>query len=114
MTEPTHNIIVMWSGAIADIPEGWKLCDGYNDTPDLSEKFIIGAGSTYNPGDTGGSEEHTHDFTSNSHEHIFNPGTGLRTAVSKFVESNNAMADGTTDPKNHLPLYHALCYIMKK
>ena len=39
--------IVMWSGAIVDIPAGWKLCDGTNDTPDLKGKFIVG----YDPGD---------------------------------------------------------------
>lgn len=46
------NIIVFWSGAIADIPAGWALCDGNNGTPDLTDKFIIGAGSSFNPGDT--------------------------------------------------------------
>ncbi|MFW6129923.1 MAG: hypothetical protein ACOC56_01990, partial [Atribacterota bacterium] len=40
--------IIMWSGAPGDIPEGWALCDGTNDTPDLSGKFIVG----YNSGDT--------------------------------------------------------------
>lgn len=48
------NIIVLWSGAIVDIPAGWALCDGNNGTPNLVDKFIIGAGSTYNPGDAGG------------------------------------------------------------
>ena len=32
--------IIMWSGAIVDIPEGWLLCDGTNGTPDLTDKFI--------------------------------------------------------------------------
>jgi hypothetical protein len=35
--------IAMWSGSIATIPSGWVLCDGQNDTPDLRDKFIIGA-----------------------------------------------------------------------
>jgi hypothetical protein len=35
--------IVMWSGTIANIPTGWFLCDGSNSTPDLRDKFIIGA-----------------------------------------------------------------------
>ena len=35
--------IVAWSGAIADIPQGWALCDGANGTPDLRDKFIVGA-----------------------------------------------------------------------
>lgn len=37
------GIIVAWSGPISDIPQGWVLCDGRNGTPDLRDKFIIGA-----------------------------------------------------------------------
>jgi len=37
--------IIMWSGSIASIPEGWALCDGTKGTPDLRDKFIIGAAS---------------------------------------------------------------------
>jgi hypothetical protein len=35
--------IVMWSGTIATIPAGWFLCNGANSTPDLRDRFIIGA-----------------------------------------------------------------------
>ena len=35
--------ILMWSGTIATIPTGWYLCDGTNGTPNLTNKFIIGA-----------------------------------------------------------------------
>ena len=37
------GIVVMWSGRIADIPSGWALCDGTNGTPDLRDKFVVGA-----------------------------------------------------------------------
>lgn len=37
--------IVMWSGTIASIPSGWVLCNGSNSTPDLRNKFVIGAHS---------------------------------------------------------------------
>jgi len=47
--------IIMWSGAIAAIPTGWVLCDGNNSTPDLRDRFVVGAGSTYAVDDTGGS-----------------------------------------------------------
>lgn len=50
-----QGIIVLWSGAVVNIPSGWKLCDGNNYTPDLRDKFIIGAGGTYNPGDSASS-----------------------------------------------------------
>jgi prepilin-type N-terminal cleavage/methylation domain-containing protein len=37
------GVIVAWSGTIADIPQGWALCDGTNGTLDLRDKFIVGA-----------------------------------------------------------------------
>jgi len=44
---PSSNIpsgvIVMWSGSIASIPVSWYLCNGSNGTPDLRNKFIVGA-----------------------------------------------------------------------
>jgi hypothetical protein len=51
---PTGGII-LWSGSIAAIPSGWALCNGSNGTPDLRDKFVIGAGSTYAVDATGGS-----------------------------------------------------------
>jgi len=44
--------IVMWSGTIANIPTDWVLCDGTNGTPDLRNRFIVGAHSGTNPGTT--------------------------------------------------------------
>ena len=63
------GIISMWSGSIATIPSGWLICDGTNGTPDLRNRFIVGAGSTYAVADTGGSADavvvsHTHTATS--------------------------------------------------
>lgn len=46
--------IIMWYGNIASIPTGWYLCDGTNGTPDLRDKFLVCAGSTYAVGDVGG------------------------------------------------------------
>lgn len=37
------GVIVMWSGKISDIPSGWALCDGTNGTPDLRDRFVVGA-----------------------------------------------------------------------
>lgn len=51
-----RGLIVMWSGAIVDIPTGWLLCNGSNGTPDLRNKFVLGAGSNYGVGATGGSQ----------------------------------------------------------
>ena len=49
----------MWSDASNDIPIGWTLCNGSNGTPDLQNRFIIGAGSTYAVNATGGSTTKT-------------------------------------------------------
>ena len=67
-TIPT-GLITMWSGSIGSIPSGWILCNGNNGTPDLRDRFIIAAGSTYSVGQTGGSTDaivvsHTHTATS--------------------------------------------------
>ena len=48
-----RGAIVMWSGTVADIPAGWVLCDGTSGTPDLRERFIVGAGGD-NPSVRGG------------------------------------------------------------
>ncbi|HWT42807.1 MAG TPA: hypothetical protein VN152_09180 [Sphingopyxis sp.] len=53
--------IMMWSGAIVDIPSGWHLCDGTGGTPDLRDRFIVGAGSTYAVSAVGGAVNHDHD-----------------------------------------------------
>lgn len=37
--------IVMWGGSVATVPSGWRLCDGTNGTPDLRDRFVIGARS---------------------------------------------------------------------
>ena len=66
------GIICMWSGESTAIPNGWHLCDGSSGTPDLRDRFIVGAGSTYKVKDTGG--EATHKLTTNeipSHNHGF-------------------------------------------
>lgn len=53
------GIICMWSGLLEDIPSGWHLCDGNDGTPDLRNRFIVGTGSKYGVGDTGGNDSVT-------------------------------------------------------
>ena len=50
-----RGLISLWYGSVSSIPTGYFLCDGTNGTPDLRDRFIRGAGSTYDPGDKGGS-----------------------------------------------------------
>lgn len=70
--------IIMWSGSIASIPSGWFLCNGANGTPDLRDRFIVGSGSTYAVGATGGSANatlvshtHTASVSDPGHQHLF-------------------------------------------
>jgi len=82
------GMIMMWSGTIATIPSGWYLCDGTNSTPDLRNKFIIGANAddagaaktnvTGSATQSGGSKDaivvsHTHTGSTDSagaHTHV--------------------------------------------
>ena len=80
------GMIMMWSGTIATIPSGWLLCDGTSGTPDLRNKFIIGANAddggaaktsvTGSATQTGGSKDaivvshtHTASVTDPGHTH---------------------------------------------
>jgi microcystin-dependent protein len=46
--------VILWAGAVADVPTGWALCDGSNGTPDLRDRFVVGAGNSYAQWATGG------------------------------------------------------------
>ena len=120
------GIIAMWYGASNIIPSGWAICDGNNGTPDLRDKFIVGAGNSYSVNATGG--EATHKLTVSempSHSHSIKRQTGswggtytaieASTDTSSIPESlSGAMYEtGGGRAHNNLPPYYALCYIMK-
>jgi hypothetical protein len=70
------GMIMLWSGSSASIPSGWLLCDGSSSTPDLRNRFVVGATSTYAVGATGGSADaivvsHTHTVTDPGHQHQY-------------------------------------------
>jgi hypothetical protein len=62
-----RGVIVMWSGSLSQIPNGWVLCDGNNGTPDLRDRFIYGWTDGVNPGGTGGATSHSHTVNPHSH-----------------------------------------------
>jgi hypothetical protein len=135
------GVIVMWSGTVASIPAGWFLCDGGNSTPDLRDRFVVGAGSTYTPGNTGGSANaivvsHTHTASSvvsdPGHSHGYtspasatSDATGFDTEIAATAAANTAAATtgitvattvnstGSSATNANLPPYYALAYIMK-
>ena len=85
--------VVAWSGSKDEIPDGWVLCDGKNTTPDLTQRFIVGAGGSdnqsYSVGDVGGNRNvtltedqlpaHTHgNAGSHSHSRVKHDGYDVR------------------------------------
>jgi len=132
------GVIVMWSGSIATIPSGWALCNGTNGTPDLRNRFIVGAGNNYAVDNSGGSADaivvsHTHSLTIDSvgdHSHSYSGGDrqtfsggGVSQPVSQggnttgsagaHTHTGTASATGSSGTNANLPPYYALAYIMK-
>ena len=133
--------IIMWSGSIASIPAGWYLCNGSNGTPDLRNRFIVGAGSTYAVAATGGSADaivvshtHTASVTDPGHTHTTtfqyvsdNPSgpfdsNAAGTPTNNFENGVNSSttgisvsiaSSGSSGTNANLPPYYALAYIMK-
>lgn len=120
--ELPSGAINIWSGAVADIPSGWVLCDGNNGTPNLQDKFVVGAGNTYAVDGTGGVDTHTlttSEMPSHAHKtkgendtgDFSNPTIGGN-LVDDTAGNNNTSAGGDSAHENRPP-YHALAYIMK-
>jgi hypothetical protein len=129
--------IVLWSGSVAAIPSGWYLCNGANGTPDLRDRFVVGAGSTYAVGGTGGSKDaivvsHTHTATVTDPGHSHTASNIVATGVNAItggannfgpqtITTNTATTGisvgisttGSSGTNANLPPYYALCYIMK-
>jgi hypothetical protein len=88
--------IILWSGAANAIPSGYVLCDGNNSTPNLRNRFVVGAGDTYAVDATGGSADaivvdHTHSGTTNTtgaHTHLIPHNFDSATAGS-YISGND-------------------------
>jgi hypothetical protein len=109
------GMILMWSGTIATIPSGWYLCNGSNGTPDLRNKFIIGAFSdtssvaystiTGANTQTGGSKDlvvpshtHTATVTDSGHAHTYGSTSRVQGGNDNgtFYDGQNNSASQTT------------------
>ena len=126
------GMIIMWNSTVASIPSGFVLCDGNNSTPDLRDKFIVGAKQddsgtaktnvTGSLTQTGGSATHTlTEAEMPSHIHHMNITTDSSGPFgSVFAAGNNSSqgfvgttSKGSGNAHNNLPPYFALCFIMK-
>jgi len=140
LTAFVSGMIILWSGSVASIPSGWLLCNGSSSTPDLRDRFVVGAGSSYAVGATGGSANatlvsHTHTATvsDSGHAHQFDyapylwtvtggastvdanrsgSGPGTTTTATTGIGVSNS-TEGSSATNANLPPYYALCYIMK-
>lgn len=102
--ETPKGLISMWSGAINNIPAGWVLCNGANATPDLRNRFIVGAGSTYNIGVKGGVDKVTlTESQMPSHSHSGSTSfVGAHTHTgSTNTTGNHSHSGSTTTNGNH-------------
>ena len=125
--------IIMWSGSLNQIPDGWVLCNGQTSngqkTPDLSGKFVVGysaSDSDYAIGKTGGEAKHRlleSEMPSHSHSIKFRSYDLVASwkdqrsfySVSKGSEDQTkttASAGGNQAHENRPP-YYALCFIMR-
>ena len=130
------GMIIIWSGSVGSIPTGWLLCDGTLSTPNLQDRFVVGAGSTYAVNATGGSADavvvsHTHVASDTGHTHTVAAGSGgnnaqsgggatawgggsVTSSTNTALNITNAVPVGSVSGTNqNLPPYYALCYIMK-
>jgi len=120
--------IIIWSGAANAIPNGWVLCDGNNSTPDLRDRFVVGAGSgsSYSVGNTGGANSvtlttnqipsHTHSYSSANYPTSSGPEqnqSGGPEDRTTFNVSKTTGSTGSGQSHENRPPYYALCYIMK-
>jgi len=119
------GMIMMWYGSVASIPSGWKLCDGNHGTPDLRNRFVVGAGTggNYSPGDTGGANSVTLTVAQiPAHTHTYErTDVGINVNDRPWPASNNdcdmttqnTSSTGGGQSHENRPPYYALCYIMK-
>jgi microcystin-dependent protein len=105
--------IAIWSGTIATIPTGWALCDGTSGTPDMTNRFVVGAANGVNGGGTGGASTitlvvanlptHTHTPSSGSagtHSHTISTDTPshTHTALERINTGSTQYDTGAVTP----------------
>jgi hypothetical protein len=139
----TPGMIILWSGLTSTVPTGWALCNGGNGTPNLTDKFIVGAGNAYginqtggykdatlvshtHTGSTGGAGGHSHTYLQPAGSSQFQQGgqiggatatTGSSStstsSIGNHTHSVSISTNGSSGTNKNLPPYYALAYIMR-
>lgn len=131
LTKETYEpltLIRIYAGLSADIPAGWQLADGTAGTPDLRDKFVVGAGNLYTQGATGGSTTiaadnlptHTHPYNDMDTTYTANTvavQSGSGTTVVQSItagggDTPRTSGNNTTTATAYLPPYYAMAYII--
>jgi len=131
--------IILWSGSTGSVPDGWALCNGSNGTPNLQDRFVVGAGSGYAVDATGGSANavligHSHGTygSESGYRHVVRAGIDAGFDWDSHTSNpndahydSNSRTDATgqnssgsssttqTGTNANLPPYYALAYIMR-
>lgn len=107
------GIIAIWNDTAETIPDGWIICDGNNETPDLQNYFVPSAGILFEYGDHMGAHSHDHQVSDGSHVHTMKAGTMLKSDSPVDQQCNLSDANGYTNTAIHLPVYKSMIYMMK-
>ena len=94
--------IILWSGSVASIPSGWVLCNGSNGTPDLRNRFVVGAGSTYAVNATGGATTATlAEANIPGHTHSFSASATTGNQSADHTHTFSGTTSGQSNTHNH-------------
>ncbi len=104
--------IVAWSGIKASIPNGFFVCDGNNGTPNLTSKFVIGAGGSFAVGDNAGIVTHGHAYTTDFHSHDIIAGSGILMGAPIQPEVSSNFETGITNTDAARAPFFNLFFIM--
>ncbi len=104
---------MLWYGFLTNVPSGWHICDGKMNTPDLRNVFVVGAGGSYDPNDTGGVVTHSHPYVGPLHTHTFDSGPTVLSGINFAGTTEQSRMSGDTDSESHLPPFKSLVFIMK-
>ncbi len=89
------GVILLWHGTATQIPTGWTLCNGSNNTPDLRSRFVVGYDDRTSP-----------PFNSNIWDRSYNRVGYTGGGIDKTLTTNNLPTHNhggaTTISGNHI------------